>query len=312
MGRRLKTIAIGFSDYLLRGYIRYAPLRAGKQPAWRLYERRFSWRAQPKIAATPFGFRVHVVLPDHIQKVIWLTGRWEPVLTEFVRSRLTPGDTFVDVGANIGYYSLLASRIVGRTGRVYSIEGSPTIFALLQANTALNHVDNVESIHAIAGERDDEQEFWLASTSLGLGRSTCVEVLGRVKGMRSEGRVRCAPLTSIVPTERLLSARIIKVDVEGAERSVLEPLLARLPEFSGRTIWAVELSPEICAGGQADVDRVFNAFCQQGYRGFSIRNDYSLDMYLSKPRAVEMKRITAPPLSQTDVLFLREEALAER
>jgi hypothetical protein len=124
--------------------------------------------------------------------------------------------------------------------------------------------------------------------------------------MRSEGRVRCGRLTSIVPEKQLLSARLIKIDVEGAERSVLEPLLERLREFSDRTVWTVELSPEFSPGGQADIDYVFNSFCAHGYAAFTIRNDYSVEMYLSRPKSAELKRIVAPPMAQADVVFLRQ------
>jgi len=285
--------------------MRYSPLLAGKRSAWTLYDQKFGWRTRPKIATTPFRFRLHVQMPDHIQKVIWLTGRWEPRITEFFRATLAPGDIFVDVGANIGYYSMLASRIVGDGGHVYAIEGSPTIVALLRDNVTLNHATNVDAIHAIACERDGDQEFF-ASWGHNLGLSTAVESRGRANRMRSEGRVHCGRLTTIVPEKQLLCARLIKIDVEGGERSVLEPLLERLPEFSDRTVWTVELSPEFSPGGQADIDYVFNAFCAHGYSAFAIRNDYSLEMYLSRPRSAEMKRISTPPSAQTDVVFLRQ------
>jgi FkbM family methyltransferase len=266
-----------------------------------------AWRTRirPKIATTPFGFKVHVQLPDMIQKNIWLTGRWEPVITECFCRLLGPGDTFVDVGANIGYYSLLASQIVGRTGHVYSIEASPTIFRLLRGNLALNHASNVETVHAIAADDDGEQEFWLASETE-WGRSTSIATLARANNMHSEGRVRCSALTSMVPPQRLLNARVIKIDVEGAERSVLEPIAERLPEFSSRTAWAVELSPLRSPTGQADVQWIFELFRRHGYAAFAISNDYSPAAYLSRPKSVEMKRITSPPVSLADVLFLRE------
>jgi len=303
--RGLKALAIKITDRLLRGYIRYSPIQTGKRRAWRLYDERFSWRCASRIATTPFGFKIHAHLPNQVPKHIWLTGRWEPVITEFFRGSLAPGDTFVDVGANIGYYSLLASRIVGPHGHVYAIEASPTIFGLLRANVALNQASNVQIVHAIAADGDGEKEFWLAP-AVNLGQSTSVETLGRSKGMRSEGRVRSRALTSLVPTDRLLNARIIKIDVEGAERAVLEPIFARLPEFSSRTVWTLELSPELCPGAQADVDCVFNAFSRHGYTAFAIRNDYSLAACLSRPRSVEMKRIEVAPSTQADVVFVRE------
>ena len=301
----LKSLAIETADRLLRPYIRYSPVQAGRQGAWAVYERCIRWRTpgSSRIATTPFGFKVLIEQPtDTIQNSIWLTGRWEPVITEFFRRTLAPGDTFVDVGANIGYYSLLASRLVTQTGRVYAIEASPTILRLLQGNITLNRATNVEVIHAIAADREGEREFWLAPES-NIGHSTSVEMLARTEGMRPEGRVRCGTLTSIVPADQLLNARLIKIDVEGGERAVLESILDRLPEFSSRTVWAVELSPSFCPGGQADVDWVFNEFCRRGYVAFSIKNGYSPGAYLSRPRSVDMEQIMTAPVRLTDVLF---------
>jgi len=305
MRQTLRSVAIRLSDRLLRGYIRYSPLRIGKQRVWRLYDDRFSWRSAPRIATTPFGFSVHVQLPDQIQKVIWLTGRWEPSITAFVRSTLAPGDTFIDVGANIGYYSLLASRMVGETGRVYAIEASPSIFAMLQDNLMLNRSGNVHAINAIVTDRDGEEDFWLQSANL--GQSTAVAALGLAKGMRLEGRVRSATLTSLVPDQDLRNARVIKIDVEGAELTVLQPLFASLSEFSPRTLWAIELSPQLCPGRQADVAQIFKAFSAAGYTAYTIANDYSLRMYTSRPRSALLTRLTRAPTDRAaDVLFLRE------
>jgi len=274
---------------------------------WEWYRQLAGWRTEirSKVATTPFGFKVHVQLQDVIQRNIWLTGRWEPLITECFRGTLAPGDTFVDVGANIGYYSLLASRLVGQTGRVYAIEASPTILTLLQENIALNHAHNVEVKHAIVSDHDGEQEFWLAAEAV-RGRSTSVQSLASANGMQSEGRIRCGTLISIVPPDQLLKARLIKIDVEGAERAVLEPLVKRLPEFSNHTVWAVELTPEHCPGGHADVAWVFDWFCTNGYVAFAVKNDYSKATYLSRPKSVELKRITTAPASQADVLFWRE------
>jgi FkbM family methyltransferase len=305
MPRNLRTLAISATDQLLRGYIRYSPLQLGKWRAWSFYEQHFGWRSEPRIADTPFGFKLRIELPDHIQKVIWLTGRWEPVITEFFRRTLAPGDTFIDVGANIGYYSLLASRIVGDSGHVYSIEASPTIFGSLAHNIALNQAANVVAVQEAAADSEGEKEFWL-SWEHNRGKSTTVEVLGRASGMSSEGRVHCGTLSSIVPSERLLSARLIKIDVEGAEHSVLRPLFDLLPHFSRRTVWAVELSPQYCPAGQADVDRIFEAFCACGYRAATIKNEYALDNYLARPRSVSMTGITSAPSSQADVVFYRD------
>ncbi|SCF63177.1 hypothetical protein GA0115259_100393 [Streptomyces sp. MnatMP-M17] len=68
-----------------------------------------------------FGARFAVDTQDLIQRYIYLFGVWEPHMTRWLRGRLEPGDTFVDVGANIGYYSVLASQLVGDGVKVVAI-----------------------------------------------------------------------------------------------------------------------------------------------------------------------------------------------
>src|SRR6266545_4932566 len=68
------------------------------------------------------GVRLLVETDDLIQGYIYLFGVWEPNITDWIRRTLLPGDTFVDVGSNIGYYSTLAARLVGSAGSVVAID----------------------------------------------------------------------------------------------------------------------------------------------------------------------------------------------
>ena len=77
-------------------------------------------------------------LPDLIQTYIYLFGAWEPDIAVFMRSRLQAGDVFVDVGANIGYDTMLAARPVGDAGRVVAIEAAPAVFDRLLETLRLN------------------------------------------------------------------------------------------------------------------------------------------------------------------------------
>src|SRR5207249_2412898 len=80
-------------------------------------------------------------------------GMWEPHISRWIDERLSPGDTFIDVGANIGYYSLLAARRVGPTGSVVAIEPSPKTFRALEANLAQNRLKNVRTVNAAVSDR---------------------------------------------------------------------------------------------------------------------------------------------------------------
>ena len=84
-----------------------------------------------------------------INRSIFLYGTFEISETRLVQAFLRPGMTFLDVGAHIGYYTLIAARLVGDTGRVHSFEPGTAMRAHLEANVARNDLHNVE-IHAQA------------------------------------------------------------------------------------------------------------------------------------------------------------------
>ncbi|MDQ1019999.1 hypothetical protein QFZ43_006548 [Streptomyces afghaniensis] len=115
----------------LHAYVRYAPGRLGKpQLAARLSD---CLKQHPLTATarTRDGAVFPVVTSDVIQRYLWLFGAWEPHLTAWMRARLAPGDTVVDAGAHTGYFTVLASRLVGPAGRVVAIEPSPVFHRAL-------------------------------------------------------------------------------------------------------------------------------------------------------------------------------------
>src|SRR5262245_25225023 len=136
--RRFESWRLGVVRRSTRAYIEYAPWSAGKVLALRVYNRYVGRRPHCTTIRTRWGDQLEVTLPDLISGVISATGQWEPAITQYVRTRLRAGDTFIDVGANIGYFTLLASRLVGPTGHVYAIEASPSIYQRLTRNVGLN------------------------------------------------------------------------------------------------------------------------------------------------------------------------------
>lgn len=87
--------------------------------------------------ARVFGYRVRLELDEAIQRWIYM-GAFEPHETSIVRGWLRPGMTFLDVGANVGYFSLLAASLVGKTGRVYAVEPSPYAHRRLEDTVRAN------------------------------------------------------------------------------------------------------------------------------------------------------------------------------
>jgi FkbM family methyltransferase len=174
------------------------------------------------------------------------SGIWEPHVTAVIRSVLRPGDVFVDVGANIGYFTLLAARLVGSSGRVHALEPSEGTYAKLVANLELNDLANVVPECVAAGATSGEATFRDVVEGTNTGASSLRSDPERGWGVR-----RAVPVTvplrtlaEVVPEPDWPRLRRVKIDVEGYESDVLaglEPILAA----GHRPAVAVELHLDI-------------------------------------------------------------------
>jgi Protein-L-isoaspartate(D-aspartate) O-methyltransferase (PCMT) len=127
---------------VLRPYVRleHAP---GRRALWHGLVWRLMWTEGMCRARTRDGTRLEVDASDIVGSYIAYFGVWEPNLTSWLEGRLRPGDVFVDVGANVGYFTVLASRLVGESGRVVAIEPSPLANTVLRRNVSDNGGENV-------------------------------------------------------------------------------------------------------------------------------------------------------------------------
>lgn len=276
----MKNVVTGSLTSIFRSYIRYAPIRSGKEFVFKkIINPYLAWRSFSTVATTTFGAKVAVTLPDFIQSRIYFFGFWEPHLTQFIKKSLTKGDYFVDVGANIGYFSLLASDIVGQEGRVFSVEASPSIFRKLQNNVTLNKFQNIRLFNMAAADRDCMLSIYLGNDT-NLGATTTVASVAAKGEQKLEAVIPAKPLSSIIGEENLLRARIIKIDVEGAEASVIRGISSLLSKFGDETEWVVEVNP---GSSEEKIDEVTNliaSFRSAGYKLYQLTNDYCDGAYL--------------------------------
>lgn len=184
----------------------------------------------------PFRLVTHEK-PDHfISKEIVRNGIWEPMETSVVVERLRPGDVLVDLGANIGYYTVVASLACGEKGRVWAFEPEPENYRLLIENVALNGLRNVEAVNAAAGRESGTAELFLSDINQGDHRL-----------YRNDGRVDSV----VVRTHSLddwfanRDARVdlIKMDTQGVEAQIVEGMLGVLEQNRGRVSLIVEFWP---------------------------------------------------------------------
>ena len=293
---------------LVRAYIRYTPLAAGKRWFWhRVVNPYFAWQQHDFVAPTLFGSKVAGNTRDILEQYLYYFGIWEPDFTRWIGGRLRPGDTFIDVGANIGYYSLLASRLVGKSGSVIALEASPTTFRALESNLARNRVRNVRAVNVAVSDSSGLAKVFRGPEE-NHGLSTVLESESLRYHCHFECEVETAPLSAVLRDEEMRKARLIKIDVEGAEWRVIAgmgPLL-----YSGRTDLEVmvETSPERLAQEGKNPTDLLKVFASAGFHAYKLENDYSPESYLPRKRAKKPARLRSPVEGEADILFSRQDA----
>ena len=140
---------------------------------------------------------------------------YEPKLTEAFKQMVKPGDVVVDIGANIGYFTLLASRLVGERGRVYAFEPAPQNFALLSKNLTANGSRNVRAFQrAVSSSRGSgkllvQGENWGSYRivdSIADGQSVEVEIISMDEFFENGHQ----------------KVNVVKMDAEGSEVRILQ------------------------------------------------------------------------------------------
>lgn len=145
-----------------------------------------------------------------------LGGTYEPEQTALFVQRVKAGATVLDVGAHTGYYSLLAARLAGPSGSVWSFEPDPVNFRFLKRHIALNRLDHVHPTQSAVSDSPGTAHF-----ERGSGTGT-----GRL-GTAGPLRVDTVSLDDFCGA-RDLRVSAIKIDVEGAEELVLKGAMATL------------------------------------------------------------------------------------
>lgn len=144
-------------------------------------------------------------------------GNYEPVVTEFVRSWLRPGDIVIDIGAHIGYYTIMAAELVTPSGFVVAYEPEPRNFNLLVANLSASKVSNVFVFNHAVMNRHAPVMLYRSKTNSGDHR------------VFDDGTPRRATCVSGVPLDASVGpllqgrpVRLLKCDTQGAEMQVLQ------------------------------------------------------------------------------------------
>jgi FkbM family methyltransferase len=236
---------------------------------------------------------------------VFLFGVWEPDVTAFIRRQLSEGDTFCDVGAHVGYYSLLAASCVGPSGRVVAVEASPTIFDQLQKNLAMNGLDNVRALNIAATDKVGVLNVH-RGPEWNLGWSTT----HAERGLPLECQVSASPVNEILTADERQTLRLIKVDVEGTERELFPGLIKVLRDSHPDAELVIEVSPRWWDGPRTTIEEALQPIVELGFHVYEVDNRYNPWRYFWSNSVRPPRRVRAPIKSwigQTDLVLSRQD-----
>jgi FkbM family methyltransferase len=213
----------------------------------------------------PGGGRIFLHHRDDIGLVVLLTGAFEAAEIEAARARVRPGTTAIDVGANVGIFTVPLALAVGAAGRVIAVEPAPDNVAALRRNIALNNLGNVD-VHPIALAAEPGEVL------LRLGADPAFHSTATVVRSRDAADatlVRAQTLDTLWREAGSPEVSFLKIDTEGAEHAVL----TGAPELLGTCRMPILLEAKD-EQRRAELDRLLE---QYGYsrarpRGFAVGN----------------------------------------
>jgi FkbM family methyltransferase len=176
-----------------------------------------------------FNCRVDLDLRDYIQRSIYL-GVFEPNESKLISGYLKPGMTFVDVGANVGYYTLLAAALVGASGHVISFEPSPYAFGRLKQAVEDNELSQVDLECAGLSHEPGEVELFLP---LSEGNHAPTMIPNEGGGPIT---VPVQKLDDYLHEHEVERVDLIKIDVEGYEPNVINGTMKNITEGRVRAV----------------------------------------------------------------------------
>ena len=175
----------------------------------------------------PSGILLRLNLYDHIQKQLFWHGAYEFEEMNLLIKFLNKGDSFIDIGANIGYFSLHAAQVVEQSGTVWSFEPASLIFKQLQQHIEMNKFINIKPVQKGVSDKNLKSVLYLSSNE-NFGST------GLQPGDEFSGETENISLVKIddfAIEQNMKNISAVKIDVEGHETQVLRGMQQILNEY---------------------------------------------------------------------------------
>jgi FkbM family methyltransferase len=220
---------------------------------------------------------------EHIQQQLFWYGYYEKEVGALLKEIVRPDDVFLDLGANIGYFSLLIASNSSSV-RIISFEPVKDLFQDMNDNISLNNIRNISTINATVGEMNVEKELFVsASDNSGMSSFHQPE---NYSGKKE--RVKVVAIDDWFKTSGLSKIDIIKLDIEGSELAALKGMKEVLQKQ--RPVLIVEVNPETLSMFNLKTSDIYDYLKQLNFKGFLILKNGLLE-HLSQPDITETANV---------------------
>ena len=218
--------------------------------------------------------KIKLHLKDWIQQQIYFTDYFDYKGIKFLKHTLKEGDTFFDVGTNIGSYSLVASKIVGNSGKVYSFEPVFKTLKKLTETVERNNFNNIQIEKKIVSDKNESINIY-ASPDDNIGMSSIVKKFENVK----PESVPSVILDEYIIAQKIKKITLVKIDVEGAELAVLKGMKRILKEI--KPIIFIEISNDVLADIAIDAQEIIDFILEYDYSIYAVSKRGTATMFNS-------------------------------
>ena len=263
-----------------------------KTRLWRFAEYYVSFYGVIGEVRTRVNTKMSVNTSKMVEKQIYYWGEWEPFLSRYLQDAPKRPGIFLDLGANIGYFTLLAA---SRFDQVIAVEASPSIAKRLSGNVLSNGFQNVDIRNVAVGEEAGEADFFFDEGQS--GGSSLLPGNGRVR----EATVPVRPLAEILTPEEVGQLAFIKVDVEGYEHIALQQILDQIDHLPHKIEIVLEYAPE----RNQNLWGIIEAFLPHGFRAQWMQGTYDISEYSDLAARPTLDALSSAPDEFCDIILRR-------
>lgn len=209
------------------------------------------------------GMKYLIWTKEDIGKKLLILRSFEANETEFFKMTIKPGDICLDVGGNIGYFSLNFAKSSGPDGRVYVFEPIERNVLTIRLAAIMNGLNNIEVLESVVADSSGEVSLEIPDNDSAYAHMSTGRAGGRI------ATVKCITLDEFTKSRQMKKISVLKIDVEGAEHLVLKGASSLLSEKKSRpSVVMAELVNEFLGRFGSSIRDIIRYMEKFGYRPF--------------------------------------------